>query len=315
MRLIAQSNTLGSPFFCFNHQGKATAYIQALTERGWQETKDPGRACFILSDSDVRGRFRTLKEYAGRGIRIFIYPHAARPNIFWDFPDTPISPFIDAQFVIAQGHVDIMRAYGLRCILKVVGWHLCPIQPFKPRASVKRILFAPIHPNSNGFLSKIDRDLNVRAFKKLQTLITDDITLTVRYLRDLKQNGLWKASCVEYIQGDPDLSTREIDRADLVVSHQTFAHLAVARGIPTLMMGEWNPPRWGGTEETLAFVQHWDQYKDLLMYPLDILADEDIRDLVQRAIYSDADIADWRSRLIGRPFDPARFVQQLEECL
>jgi hypothetical protein len=208
-----------------------------------------------------------------------------------------------------------MRAYGLRCPLKVVGWHFCPINPFKPRDRVKRILFAPIHPNSNGFLSRIDKDLNVRTFKRLLTLLTDGIVLTVRYLHDLQQNGLWKAGGVEYILGTPDLSYREIDQSDLVVSHQTLAHLAVARGVPTLMMGEWLPPRWGGSEDAPAFVKSWDKYKDLLMYPLDVLADGDLNDLVCRAIFSDVEIADWRNRLIGQPFDGDHFVDSLENYL
>ncbi len=302
-------------FFCFNHQGKADAYIQALTAHGWHQVKSPDQAHCLLSDSDVAGRFRTLQEYARRGLRIFLYPHAARPNIFWDFPNTQISPFVQAQFVVSQGHVDIMRAYGLRGVLKVVGWHLCPILPFRPRTRAKQILFAPIHPNSNGFLSRLDKDLNVQTFKRLLSLVTDDVRLTVRYLRELSQNGLWKTSCAEYIQAEPDQSCRQIDQADLVVSHQTFAHLAVARGVPTLMIGEWHPPRWGGTEATLAFVQHWDRYKNLLMYPLDVLAEENLHGLIHRAISSDAEIADWRARLIGRPFDADLFVNELESCL
>jgi len=30
-------------FFCFNHQGKADAFIQALTARGWTQTKQSHR--------------------------------------------------------------------------------------------------------------------------------------------------------------------------------------------------------------------------------------------------------------------------------
>lgn len=304
-------------FFCYNHQGKADAYIQALTTRGWRQIKDPGQALFILSDSDVLTRFKSLKEYHRRNIKIFLYPHAARPNIFWDFPDTRYAEFITAHFVAAEGHIEIMRAYGNPYPLEVVGWHLCPIHPFRPRTEIKRIVFAPIHPNNNGFLCKLDKELNQETFKRLQSLMTDTISLTVRHLHDLKQNGLWRAGGVEYIEGKPDLSCLEIDQADLVVGHQTYPTLAVARGVPTLMMGEWHRPRWGGTEEKLSYVRSWEKYRDLLMYPLDILApaEADLPALLNRAIQSDCDTADWRRRLIGEPFAPGRFVDALESFL
>ncbi len=302
-------------FFCFNHQGKADAYINALTMRGWTQVKDPGRAYFILSDADVHARFKTLQSYHRRKVKIFLYPHAARPNIFWDFPGISFAPFVCAHFVATDGHAEIMRAYGVPYNLQVIGWHLCPPLPFRPRDQVRRILYAPIHPNSNGFLCRLDRELNMLTFKKLLSLVNDGVTLTVRYIRELQQNGLWKAGGVNYIQGQLDLSYQEIDQADLVIGHQTFAYMAVARGVPTLMMGEWHAPRWGGTEEKLATVRSWEKYKDLLMYPLDILAEEDTPALLERAIRSDCDIADWRDRLIGRPFEPHRFVDVLEGCL
>ena len=302
-------------FFVYNHQGKADAFVQALTTRGWTQVRDPGRAQIILADSDVLHRGKTLREYAARGVKIFLYPHAARPNIFWDFPDTPYSPFVTAHFVSTEGHVKIMRAYGTSYDLQVIGWHLCPIRPFQPRKEVKRILFAPIHPNSNGFLCKLDQHLNVETFRRLLPLTSEGISIVVRHLHHLHQNGLWKAGGVEYIQGHPDQSYQEIDQADLVVSHQTMAYMAVARGVPTLMMGEWHAPRWGGKEEKLATVRSWDKYKDLLMYPLDILAEEDAWSLIERVAHCDKEIADWRCRLIGEPFDGNEFVDVLESYL
>ena len=302
-------------FFVFNHQGKADAYISALTTRGWTQVKDPGKARFILSDCDVKARFKTLQSYHRRNVKIFLYPHAAIPNIFWDFPDVPFSPFIDTHFVVSEGHTEIMKAYGVPYPLQATGWHLCPMRPFQARSSVKRIVFAPIHPNSNGFLCSLDRDLNRQTFKRLMSMVSDDMSLTVRHIRDLKANGLWHAGGVDYVDGFLDLSCREIDQADLVVSHHTYAYMAIARGVPTLMMGEWHAPRWGGTEEKLETVRSWEKYKDLLMYPLDILAEEDTPALIHRAIHSDCEIADWRTRMIGQPFEPHRFVDAVQSYL
>jgi hypothetical protein len=313
--LPTSHSVLMRSFFCFNHQGKADMYVDALKKRSWREVRDPGQALFILSDIDFHARSKTLQSYRAQGIRVFLYSHAARPNIFWDFPDVDFCSSVDAYFLTSEGHIDILKAIGVPYPMHVVGWHLCPIKPFRPRDQVKRILFAPIHPNSNGFLSRMDRELNAQTFRKLLSILTGDVALTVRHIRDLKLNGLWRTGGVEYIEGQLDLSYSQIDAADLVVSHQTFASLAVARGVPTLMMGEWHAPRWGGTEEKLSFAKSWDTYKHLLMYPLDILAEEDIAALFLRATHSDGEIADWRSRMIGEPFDANCFVDRLEAYL
>jgi hypothetical protein len=264
---------------------------------------------------DLMPRARILRKLAQRGVRIFIYPHAARPNIFWDFPGQVMTDFITAHFVPAEGHAQIMRSFGVPHPIEPVGWHLSETRPFRCRDEVKKILFAPIHPNSNGFLSSIDRDINEAAFRKALSLMLENVSLTVRYLRDLKRQGLWKAGGVEYIEGAPDGSTVEIDRADLVISHQTFAFLAVARGVPTLMMAEDKPPRWGGSEEKLRFVLSWEKYRDLMAFPLDILSGEDLGETVFRAIDSDMYIRDWRERMIGPAFDPDLFVERVESYL
>lgn len=302
-------------FFCFNHQGKASAFVDALLARGWEKTNDPGEARFLLSDSNVNARGRTLAHYHAEGKKVFLYPHAARPNIFWDFPGQSFDGKIDAHLVSASGHIDIMRAYGFPYPLEVVGWHLCEIRPFSPRPDIRKVVFGPIHPNSNGFLCEVDRDLNLSTFTILHKLsVILGFELIVRYIGDLRSIGIWKAGGITYIEGAKDHSTQEIDEADLVVSHQTFAYLAVARGIPTLMMGEDLPPRWGGTEGDIKTALSWDKYRDLMRYPLDILAGDPI-ELIRCASETDEPIREWRERMIGEPFDPERFVDRIEEML
>ncbi len=84
------------------------------------------------------------------------------------------------------------------------------------------------------------------------------------------------------------------------------------------MMGEEVPPRIGCEEyRTFQYVEHWDRYKHLMMYPLDILSpsEEDTLALFQRAIRSDCEIVDWRRRLIGEPFDPHQFIQKVKQYI
>lgn len=305
-------------FFCYNHQRKADSYIAALVSHGWQETRDPAEARFILTDylisDDTSRRSKNLEIHKSNGIKVFLYPHAARPNLFWDFEGQSFPTVAELQFVPAIGHLSIMRAYGFPLPIEVVGWGLSSIRPFRPRSRAKRILFAPIHVNSNGYLSGIDKDINAEAFRRVLSLGDDGVEILVRHIGDLRKIGLWKAGGVSYIEGDRDLSTFEIDRSDLVVSHQTFAYLAVARGVPTLMMGERYPTRWGKSDETLRFPCSWDKYKDELLFPLDIL--EEAPEVISReALRSDRAIVTWKRRLIGSTFDPGLFVSIIERRL
>lgn len=302
-------------FYVYNHQGKAGAFVEALLSHGWTQTKEQTKANIILSDMDITSRGRTLEELSRMGKKVFLYPHGAIPAIFYDFDGYKPSKAVSAHFVPAPGHLEVMRAYGYPAPLEVIGWHLSPVRKFTPRREIRRILFAPIHPNNNGFLSRIDREINSKSFRAARTIAAGEgASLTVRYLGDLRINGLWRAGGVAFIQGKPDLSVGEIERSDLVIAHHTFAYMAVALGVPTLMMGEDEAPRLGDREERLLRARSWDKYRDLMRYPLDIL-DGDPFDLAVRAAGSDSDILQWRERMIGKPFDPALFVERVRSFL
>lgn len=306
-------------FYVWNHENKGKVLIRTLQAAGWQFTGQMGKAHAMFSDNDIRSRAKALQDMYQRGKKIFLYPHAARPTIFNDFPGPQYASckYVHADFVTAEGHIEIMRRAGVDHPFEIIGWYLCPMRPFIPCESYRKVLFAPIHPNADGSLSKYDKQINADTFKKLLELIgKNEIDLTVRYIGTLPQNGLWKADDVIYTLGDKDQSYKEIDEADLVVSHQTFAYIAIARGVPTVMMGESIPPRIGcEADQSFAWARSWEQYKDLLMYPFDILAEEDTIALFKDAIASDEEIRDWKTRLIGDEFNPERFVELVKKYL
>lgn len=304
-------------FYCFNHQNKARAYEDALVGLGYRRTIFPARALFVLADTDVSLRRVALERSQQSGSYVFIYPHAAVPQLTYDGLYDPWH-FTKANFTIARGHVEVMRTYGYpeRIPLHPVGWSLCPQLVFKPNPQPRRVLFAPIHPNANGYLCDLDLSINRATFERLLVLVRQGaINLTVRHLHVLEESGLWVEPGVRYIRGTPNQNYEEIDAADLVVSRHTFAYIAIARGKPVLMMAEWETPRSGNSNESLRFVASWPKYRDLMMYPLDILAEDDTWALIVRAAASDAEIRDWRDRFIGPAFDPKLFVRTVEVYL
>ena len=301
-------------FLVMDWQGKAKGYMQALEDDGWRETLSFNLADFILTDMDVLGRRALVEEAYKKGKPVFIYPHAARPLTQWDGMFEPWE-HLTAQFVIADGHAEVMRRYGYPHPLEVTGWTYCEQREFKP-TDCRRVLLGPNHPNANGWLSEVDRETNRMAFLLLLKMVENGlIELTVQHLDSIEANGLWTDPRVKYLRSQPNQSTETIDRHDVIVSTQTLAYLAIARGKPTVMMNENIPPHCGNAEETFCYAAKWEHYQDLMMFPLDILQTKDPFALLQKACQTDQQIAEWRKNFIGQPFDAGRFVETLEGYL
>lgn len=301
-------------YFCSPHQNKERAYVAALAEAGYHACPHARqRLAFALYDLDVRHRIPALEELRRRGVPVFIYPHSARPMVQWDGMH-PVWPHSRAAFVIAEGHREIMGRFGYPIPIEVSGWTFCEIRPFEAVEQPGKVLFGPIHPSASGWMADIDIHLNRQAFVRLLAYCRDKgARLTVRHIKKLELCGLERTPGVDYVLGLPNLSTREIDKADVVIGHQTFAYLAVARGKPTLMMGEYIPPR-TVVNGKCAYVKSWEKYADLLAFPLDILLG-DAAETIARACRPDAEVNAWRERFIGQPFEPKVFVERLESYL
>jgi hypothetical protein len=223
--------------------------------------------------------------------------------------------YVTAIFTFAEGGVTIPRLYGFkRKPIHPVGWTYCKIRSFQPCKNPRKVLFAPIHVNGNGFLTPRETETNKETFRRLVALLPK-IQLVVRYLHRLEWNGLWRVPGVKYIKGRPDQSTREIDQADVVVAHQNMGYLAVARGKPLLMMAENLVPISGSSERNVKTVASWDKYKHELMFPHDILAGDDTMKLIRAACRPDVKVEHWKKKFIGKPFDPEKFITILRRYL
>lgn len=315
------------------HQDKAQAYISALRRSLWQRTTSVDQAEFMLCDQDIASRLARADRARERGIPLLYYPHAARPPLYWD----GIVPAVKhtASFVSAPGHEKVMREFGYEFPVHVTGWTYCPQRPFEAtllRSMLQdrplRVLFGPIHPNANGWLPLWARKANEAAHTRLlRAAKSGRIDLTVRHIHSLKDNGITPAPAegfwdgrthygerVRYVRVTTGLRYQDIDRADVVVAHQTMAYLAIARGVPTVMIDEGQAPTSGNSQETFMTVASWDKYRDLLAYPLDILQGRTM-DVLEEAASSDQRIAAWRDAFIGRPFDDREFVRLVEGYL
>ena len=303
-------------FYFYNHQNKQKVLSDALLQNGWR-SGSASRADVIFTHVDYGSMKNSLRGHFRRGQKIIIYPHAARPNLFNDFPSGEPFPHVAAQLVTAEGHKQVLESYGYNRPIETIGWYLCPMKPFEPRLSFRKVLFAPIHPNADGSLSAEYKQANSKVFRCLMDLVArDTIDLTVRHIHSLGKNGITSEKGVNYIEGKPDQTYKDIDEADIVVSCQTFGYMAVARGVPTLMFADDIRPHSGCAEQkNLQYVKSWEKYKDLLMYPFDILADIDTLELFQLANEPVSPVRNWKIRMIGEPFDAREFARTVEKYL
>lgn len=300
-----------------HHQNKENAFKQALTSRGWYESRyiRSNNVAFGLFDADWRaGDIDDLK-----GKPYFLYPHAARPMVQYDGSVTPRRD-CRTMFVSAPAGVYLMEKIGYPCEVVEIGWSLTEIRKFQPKPEAKQICYAPIHPNSNGYLNEVDKNLNRAAYARLVDYAEEnDAEIKVRYCGLIADNGLEK-ECAEqnkrvtWKNGAKDSSTDDITKADLVVAHQTFAYMAVALGVPTVMMGENIAPRSGNADNNFVYVSHFEEYQDYLAFPLDIL-NRDPEKVIRTAIEGSEAVEDWKQRFIGKPFRPDYFVNCIEERL
>ena len=296
-------------FKMFVRKDKGEAFEKALQSFGYESVNDWRIAQFVLADHDQRGDIRIMQR---DNKKFFIHPHSARSMILWD-GILPTTSFVQCNFVFAPGQKEVMQAYGYRRPVEVVGWTYCPIQPFMPAQKIENVLFAAIHPNmgqdrQGRRLMQIDQDLNKRSLDVLRGL---NLNVTVRYSGRLEDNGLPQYPDTIYQEADLTMgsSLRAMQGFDVVVAHQTFAYLAVASGIPTVMFGEDTPPH-----SMHMTVKSWDKYKHILMFPLDLLQG-DPQEVLERAAQDDSSIREWKSNFIGEPFSAEGFVSALEKYL
>jgi hypothetical protein len=319
-RNIAASRSMSNGktnFVCYEHQGKAGKFLDALNHGGKYHLVDFERNCngilFVLSDTDIMGRKEKLDYMRRSGVKnFFIYPHAARPDLVNDVYTE--WAHVTAHFVVSKGHADIMKLYGYSRPLMTVGWSLCQVKPFKARKELKNVLFAPIHPRC----SKVDQDVNWASFKRLEKLAkAGHIKLTVRFINNLVDSGLERIEHpnILWTPGAMNQAVDQIDEADLVVGHQTFLYLAVARGVPAIGMAEDLPTHVQAKNQAVQWVKNWKKYEHLLAFPYDILQTQDLLSLMQKAVSCDDEIKDWRKRMIGRPFRKSEFLEKLEKFL
>lgn len=291
--------------FLMDWYGKAGPIADALAAGGHRLVGSPGEAEVALINNDYPGlgRLPYLDACVDAGGRAYLYPDGAAPTLMaaWDGLYPPYGR-LSGVLACAPGHAEVARRYGYPHPVHVVGWSMCPPRPRRAGGPVRRVLLAPEHPPYHGNARPPVQ--NAAAFRGL---LEAGVEVTVRHIGDLAENGLWHEPGVEYVRGGLtgfDAMLAQIDAHDAVLATSTFALLAVARGVTTVM---WNTDV-QYHHETNRVPDHMELYRDYVRYPWELSSGAPVAELLAGAA-ADVDlVADWRARFIGDPLDAARLT-------
>jgi hypothetical protein len=297
-----------------DHYSESMPFARALHAAGHQIVSlDSTEADVLFMDLDPPfSYYRDLiKNHSRNGAKIALYPHGGGgPILSYDALWEPYE-LVDVNFVTGVGHAEYLRRIEYPTPVHAVGWSFSEIRPFRPRAEVRNVLFAPMHPNGDGSMSRERRDLNGEVFSKL---LEGPWRLTVRYIGTLEQNGLWETDGARFVNGKLLAQTQQIDTADAVVAASgTFPTLAMARGVPTVMYRQGDVAL-GLPDEKPSKLRRPERYWDYARYPIDY-ADGPLDELIHAAARSDDTIAAWRRRFVGEALDGRAFVERVERLV
>lgn len=213
-----------------------------------------------------------------------------------------VNPRTTAYLASNPGSVEIMRICNYPKPIHEIGYFVRKQGEFRPAKNLDNVLFAPIHPLTNGYLNPYHRNANIRAF---EALLEMPIKLTVRHIDSLASNGLWHVDGVEFIQGKMDC--KSTTPADMVVSYVgTYLSMMVAEGTPIAAFGQDYPHLDGYSDDDLRFCKSWDKYSFIFDYPFDI---SDGYQALEYAAKHEA--TKWRRRFVGDPFT----VEKLDKAM
>jgi hypothetical protein len=293
-------------FYVYDHNCKAAAYIAALENAGHKRAENINKIDFLLVDHDQR---EPIEECIGR-MPVFLYPHSAKALLFVQQKEPRK---VTCNFTIAEGHKEVADMLHYPFPTEIMGWTYTPLREFqkvKPDKNTK-VLFAPIHP-LNGQGNQRIKYYNRETFNILTR--HKNIDLSVRYIDNITESGIWDAEGIRYINGRANNAYYNILENDLVIANDTFAHMSVALGKPTVFLnGETNRLR---RNERPRFKQHKARakYKNLVQYPYNMEAVFGKPQLAERIFTNvlKTPVNDWKIKFIGEAFEPEKFAERIE---
>lgn len=291
---------MSKSFTILDPQQKGKPFAAALIAAGWTAHDvnqwHPADVLLTHHDMPISNYRYAIDRYAELGAKIVVFPDGFNPFTYWDGIHLPYKN--DAALIISEAHRAVMDTWRHPVPTHVIGWPWSPVCDFQPTSGA-RVLFAPVHPDGNGYLPPADVQTNRLVYAALLEL--PGIELKVRYLGSLDQNGLQAENGVIFEAGVYDNSHQSIHAADVVIATGTYAAMAVALGKPVVMYSQ-NMPQ----------TPHYDDYIGMLDYPFTWEKGIDMGNLIKIVCSGMQAADDWKARFISHEMQPAALVEIIE---
>lgn len=289
---------------------KIDPFKQVCLDAGWTWVANELDADFLLVDLNFKDGWRdgiSIIEYADIYNKpIFMVPHGAKGYLFWDSV-YDVDERLTGVFVQSDGEKEILEKGGFTPPVYATGFPWAPVKPYKFQEGTE-ILFAPIHANKDGSWDYAEQweEANRKAWEKIAPLSTFyNITVYADLGFDipLPKN-------VKYVQSElkMDKAIEMIEKADLVFAQETFAHLALAAGKPTVMIDDRGYVQ-DDRERPSAYWPYYDPY------PVNLLSDLPVVNVLNQLMTEDQAIRSWRDRYIGWNFNAQAVLEPIKRSL
>lgn len=299
-------------FSAILNKDAGAAYVQALQAAGHEFMTNDKEADFMLIDCEHAGG--PMKRIANflKTRPVFVYPHSPLAYFIWDGHYT-ILP-VQCNFVIGEAAVRSMKAYGYPNRVEACGWTRCEIREFQSTRGT-RLLFVPARTRGDGQYTNSSYAENT---PKALRFILDNLKsfehVTICYVNDFVNEADYEGSGIEFIKTTPNRSAsptadmlKHIEAADIVISCETVACLAVARGIPTVIYNAKAVPATGYVPAA-----KYELYRQYYQFPL-VLEDMTIKDVLNVRYVPCSRVEKWKEWNIGGPFDAEKFISIVRE--
>ena len=299
-------------FSILANKDAGAGYARALLDAGYERVPDNRDADFLLIDCEHAGGVRKVIGNFLTNKPVFIYPHSPLAYFIWDGHYAPLP--VQCNFVIGEAARLSLAAYGYSHRVEMCGWNRCEIQAFTP-TSGRRLLFVPARTRGDGkYTNQAYAEMTPKAFQFVLDHREAFDHVVVCYVRDFVNEQEYAGTGIEFVKTNPRQAVsptldmlRRIEEADLVISCETVACLAVARGKPTVVYNAKAVPATGYIPAA-----QYERYRQYYEFPL-ALEDMSLQDILNVCRAPDPNVEQWKRMNIGEPFDAGKFLAVIQE--
>jgi hypothetical protein len=302
-------------FYVFSLRDAANAYEKALQSAGYIRSQNVNDADFILTDKEPTSaihREKFIKLIAGRPV--FYFPHTPYAYWLWD-GKLPMHTPICCNFVVGEGAVMGMKAYGYPYRVEKVGFPRCEVKPFKPTNGTNLLYAPPRLMGAGWWWNQGEREAHLKAMRWIIENIEsfDNVTVNYSVSKELSNvtdfEGYSKVRLMDIGNSrrlGAKTAIKAFDGVDLVISCKTLGYLAVANGIPAIL--------YGYEEGETYRSDHYELYRSHYEFPLK-LHNMTIDDVLNVRAAENSSVEQWKRVNIGTSFDAAKFLSIVDEYL